>query len=179
MPTLDCTECQQKLSITATCCPHCGSTKPFNRIKLTATDSKKLSFKERRSFLKAGGRTSLSIPQKLGLLSLGTFVFVVVIKSNAPLSKEELALKAEKSDLIAARASCQKAIKEVLLLPDSAEFEWGQLYSSTTPLSENKWKVDLKVKSSNAFGTMMPAKYRCTVKDNGEYFFTSQLIPLS
>lgn len=83
MTLIKCNDCQKEISITATSCPNCGSKKPFKNVTLSPEESKGLSYKEKRSFQKRGGKILLSKVQKFTLIIIILVVVFSVSKCSS------------------------------------------------------------------------------------------------
>lgn len=114
MSLIACSECQHKISITASNCPNCGSKKPFNNRQMTAKEASSLTVKERRAFQKKGGKILLSTFQKIFGIGIALiFIFGVVQCSSSSSSKQQ----AELNDV---QTQQQKDLKKAIEQMDTA-----------------------------------------------------------
>lgn len=84
-----CAECQNKISVSVESCPQCGSKKPFKGIKLSREETKQLSWKERISFEKAGGKVTTGTFEKVYKTFVLIFIGFILFATMKPESKEE------------------------------------------------------------------------------------------
>jgi hypothetical protein len=167
---LKCNDCEKDISRSTKLCPNCGCSKPFSGQSLSASQSKNMSVKERRSFQKAGGKLTLSKMQKFGMFVLFCFALLAVKTCNAPLPPEEQ-IKSDRAELEnSARHTCQYFIEKNLNDPDSVEYDRELLDRIVVEETPTNWSVQLKLRAKNKFNALVPAKFMCKLSYNGKDF---------
>lgn len=74
-----CNDCKEEISLNVDKCPKCGSKKPFKNINLNLEESKQLSYKEQREFIKLGGKTSNGIGAKIISAIFAVILMLIII----------------------------------------------------------------------------------------------------
>ena len=170
MSLLNCSECDKEISVTAEICQNCGCKKPFKDQKLLAKDSKKMSYKERRSFQKAGGTLKLSFVQKFSFIVIFVFCVLAIKLCNVPLSPEEQAIESREDLMNSARYTCQFYIEKNINDPSSVEYGRDLLDRIVVEEEPGKWMVQLKLRAKNKFNALSQAKFICKLTHDGEKF---------
>lgn len=174
MALLNCNECGKEISHSAASCPNCGCTKPFKGQKLSVKDSKLLSVKERRNFMKSGGKLQMGKIMKFSLfVSIAFFGFIglailgAIIQPNSPESKAKSQQEAHEKG---ARIACMAGIHQLLKDPDSVVYKHGPGDRIVITNGENQWIVQLKLKAKNSFNAYVPLTFECDVALDGQNY---------
>lgn len=88
-----CNDCNEEISIFIDKCPKCGSKKPFKNIKLTLDETKELDGKEKKQFIKLGGKISYSKLHKFFAFFIYGFIgiiFMIVFLSKDNNEQEKI-----------------------------------------------------------------------------------------
>lgn len=85
-----CSECQKEISTSADTCPNCGTKKPFKGIKLTRDETKAISFKERESFEKAGGKVTKGLLENIKNGIIFIIIAIIVISIITPKPEKDI-----------------------------------------------------------------------------------------
>ena len=174
MALLKCNECAKEISHSATVCPSCGCTKPFKGQVLSAKQAKHMSGKERYSFVKSGGKIQMSGIQKffayIGAAFLGFIALIIILAIIKPPTIEEQAKADKETHEKRARVACMAEIHLRLKDPDSVVY--GSNPSDRVVMSDgdNRWTVQLKLKSKNSFNAYVPSTFVCKVALDGQQY---------
>lgn len=174
MALLKCNECQKEISHSATACPNCGCTKPFKGQKLSAKQAKPMSGKERYSFVKSGGKIQMSGIQKFfaytGAAFLGFIALIIILAIIKPPTQEEQAKAEKETQEKGARIACMTEIHLRLKDPDSVVYGSNPSDRVVMDAGENRWTVQLKLKSKNSFNAYIPSTFVCSVVLDGQNY---------
>lgn len=168
MELIKCVECGKELSLSAKCCTSCGSKKPFKGVTLSKQEQKGMSGRERRSFVKAGGKLKLSLFQKIFLLVLVVFFVSWYVAPSKPLTPEEQAAKELQETKKLARYTCQYQLEKHLYVPDSLEYIDAPDDRVVLNKGSNHWFVHLNYKAKNKLGVLLQGQVQCNVVQNGK-----------
>lgn len=126
------------------------------------SDFKKMPYKQRRDFIKGGGKVERTIGQKIVYYGSTVFIIIVIagfIRScaNEPRSEQYI------SDMMI--SMCNVEVKERLKDPGSFEQERGGTVTSRT---KSGFVVDLSYRAKNSLGAFVPGTARCMFDSNGK-----------
>ena len=174
MALLKCNECEKEISQSATVCPSCGCTKPFKNKKLSAKQAKGMTGKERYAFVKSGGKIQMSGIQKFSVITIvgfiGLTVLIIILSILTPPTPEEQAKADTEMHEKGARIACMTDIQ--LRLKDPGSVVYGHNPSDRVIISDgdNRWTVQLKLKSKNSFNSYVHSTFVCKVALEGENY---------
>jgi len=170
MALLNCNECKKEISHSAKTCPNCGCTMPFKGQRLSAKQAKNMSGKERYSFVKGGGKIQTSTIQKISAAFILFIIFIVIITIMKPSTPEEQAVKDKEAHEKGARIACMTEVH--LQLKDPGSVVYGSNPSDRVVMStgDNRWTVQLKLKSKNSYNAYVLSTFVCRVSLDGKQY---------
>lgn len=168
MKLLKCIECEKEISISAGTCPNCGSKKPFKNIVIPKKEQKGLGYKERKSFLKSGGKLKSSSFEKIIMVIIIGLVAFFIFKPDTPLTPEQQAVKKLEKLKSNAEYQCYQRIIRSLHVPDSYERVGSSVWQNEN--DSNLYGVMISYKAKNKFGVLLSSNMTCVVKNNNGSF---------
>ena len=129
-----------------------------------------MSGKERRSFVKSGGKIQMGGIQKFfaytGAAFLGFIALIIIIVIIKPPTQEEQAKAVKETQEKGARIACMTEINLRLKDPDSVVYGRRVVMDA----GENRWTVQLKLKSKNSFNAYIHSTFVCSVVLDGQNY---------
>jgi hypothetical protein len=135
--TKKCPECKENIKIDATLCRYCGT-------KIVSSEKSNVS------------------KGCYGCLILIAMIVIIVFILNSGGSNTESSKEiGNRND---AWICAQMKIKDMLLSPKSADFEFGGMVDSTKAIGNEKYEIKSYVDAENAFSAKIRQNFECTVK---------------
>lgn len=102
----------------------------------------------------------------LGRMVVAGFILLVVaIAVFSPSSPEDQAARAERMDSASAQVACERAVREQLKAPSTAEFSEQRYGKGEQP---GRWLVAGAVDAQNSFGAKLRNQWQCAVDVAGD-----------
>jgi hypothetical protein len=173
---IKCAECDKDLSISADSCVHCGSKSPFKDLTLLPNEQKGMTYKERKSFIKGGGKLKSSLLMKVWFSIILLFILFFIFSPKEPLTAEQKANEIKEQLENKARYACQYQLEQRLYVPDSVEYLRDLLDRIVINKGNGEWFVQLNYKSKNKFGVLLKNQVQCEIVQKGDQFTVINLI---
>ena len=186
MALVSCKECETKVSSEAATCPHCGISNPagssaalsnqYTKPKeLTSKEFKKLSAKDRKAYLKAGGKYEKTFGDKfntIGGACVVIFVFILAMRSGGDREASTPQVKATKTAEQMALEKIADQVYGVCLLAvkrtqPKANIKYGAGTLMPVQNEKRQWETAIVWTALNAFGVTARNQTVCIFDKNG------------
>ncbi|RZN54908.1 hypothetical protein D9736_03955 [Escherichia sp. E10V10] len=135
---------------------------PLVRMVVKYSDFKKMPYRQRRDYIKGGGKVERTLGQKVVYYGSTIFIVLVAISfvrscSNQPRDNQYI------SDMMI--AICTTEVKE--RIKDPSSFDADRSNTITTSTTDG-YSVDMVFHAKNSFGATVPGSAKCTFSKLGE-----------
>jgi hypothetical protein len=139
---LECFECGKKVSTEAAACPKCGAPPPKSRKgeSMTPEQSASMTYKQKRTFQKSGGKILLSKAQKFSFIVIGFFILFGLVKCNATndVTSESVASDYQVQNALQQLDNAMKDPEKIRLLECEGIDPWKTKPNGWTPPTKNE-----------------------------------------